>query len=157
MPSSAPPHVVLLEDNSSDVFLLQYSFKEAGWLVRWTVLTNGEEGITYCQSVAEPIDFLILDYNLPCRSGPEVLTELRKRSEYCDTPAILFSSAAEHIIHQTEKEDRCWTCFFQKPRDLDGFLGIVGRFRHCWEQSILRKQSNDNGRTEPVATLADGR
>jgi len=76
-----PLDIVLVEDNPADVFLMQATLKEAGVNYTMKVLEDGEEAIEYFSSIAEAPEsrpnLIVLDLNLPKKSGHDVLITLR--------------------------------------------------------------------------------
>jgi DNA-binding response OmpR family regulator len=72
-----------------------------------------------------PIDVLVLDVNLPGRSGLELLTLLRADPKWHDQPVILITAAAEQAAAQAViragQSVRC----IAKPFDLDDVIDAV--------------------------------
>jgi len=126
--------VVLVEDNSDDVFLLREALALHSLSVKLLVLEDGEKAIDWIhqndQSGAEQISpsAVILDLNLPKRNGAEVLDELRASQTLSQTPVIIFSSS-------NTQRDRALgerypnTSYLRKSADFDEFATIGGALK----------------------------
>ncbi len=73
--------IVLVEDNPTDVYLMQETLREAGVEYQMKVLEDGEEAIEYFSSLAAAPELrphlIILDLNLPKKDGHDVLFCIR--------------------------------------------------------------------------------
>ena len=73
--------VLLVEDNPSDVRLMKEALAECEAPVRLNVIGDGASAISFlnCQDTREqPLpDLVVLDLNLPGKSGREVLRHIR--------------------------------------------------------------------------------
>jgi CheY-like chemotaxis protein len=74
----------------------------------------------------QPIDVLLLDVNLPGRSGLELLRELRADPQWHDQPVIVISAAAEQPAVQTALRAGQATCCIAKPFDVGDVVHAVG-------------------------------
>jgi DNA-binding response OmpR family regulator len=104
------------------------------------VFRDGEEAITLLRSLdADPkdaaLDLLIVDMNLPKRSGEDILECLRSTENYAQTPVIVMSGL---IAGATEKKatGHAAMVYFQKPSTLDGFMQLGSIVRN-----VLQKQA----------------
>lgn len=95
MTSSRSTQVVLCIDDSQDVLeLLEILLKDRGY----TVLTasSGSRGLEL--AAIEPVDVVILDYEMPGLNGHDVAVELRRWEP--QIPIVMFSGAID-IPNQT--------------------------------------------------------
>jgi CheY-like chemotaxis protein len=75
-------HILLVEDNEGDIVLTLEAFEESKILNKFSVVRNGKEALDFLfkqapyQDAKEP-DIILLDINLPLKSGIEVLQEVR--------------------------------------------------------------------------------
>ncbi|SRR5260370_28186018 len=82
-PAAEPIQIFLAEDNVADVVLIREAFKRQKCAHNLLVVQDGEKAIQFIEridqeeSVACP-SLLLLDLNLPRRSGTEVLRRLRQ-------------------------------------------------------------------------------
>ena len=80
-----PLHVLLVEDNADDAFLLERHLRKNGFAPRLVRVETADE------LQAEKPDLILADYNLPTFSGPEAL-QIVKASGF-DIPFIMLSGA----------------------------------------------------------------
>jgi CheY-like chemotaxis protein len=125
---SDQPHILVVEDNDADVFLLKEAVSLHNLGVRLHVVENGALAIAYIGSIdndpAAPCPCLcLLDMNLPLRSGSEVLQYLRKSRRMAGIPAIVMTSSKS----QNEREEIMRlgaSAYFHKPINYGDFMDI---------------------------------
>jgi two-component system response regulator len=124
--------IVLIEDNSADVLLVEMALKQSGILYEMTRFKNGKDALaSLCapegtvKTVFHP-DAILLDLNTPKSDGFEVLGKLRQNPYLADVPmAILTSSQAKSDKHRTSLMGA--VRYIEKPSELEEFLTTVGR------------------------------
>jgi DNA-binding response OmpR family regulator len=80
---------------------------------------------------ADRPDMVLLDLNLPRKSGEEVLTEIKQDEDLKRIPVvILTSSDAEEDMIRTYNEHA--NAYLTKPVDFQGFLDVVSRVEGFW-------------------------
>jgi two-component system, chemotaxis family, response regulator Rcp1 len=130
-------HILLVEDNPADVLLLRESLRQVQ--VPWTldVATDGEQAIQFLSSGASGAcrpDLILLDLNLPRKSGREVLKELKRTdSELRGIPVIILSTSRDSEDVRTAYELFA-NCYVSKPHDLDDCFDVVRRIEEFWHQ-----------------------
>jgi two-component system, chemotaxis family, response regulator Rcp1 len=126
--TSSDPLVVVVEDNRADVFLVERAIEFCKLSVRLKVIEDGEEALKYVESVELDgnipcPDAILLDLNLPRRSGREVLQSVRQAKRCREVPVIILTSS-------NSPEDRQQTAalgatrYFRKPTSYQEFLKI---------------------------------
>lgn len=128
--------VLLIEDNPGDIRLTQEAFKEGRVLVNLTVAMDGVEALDVLNrrgkfgSASRP-DLILLDLNLPKKSGREVLEEIKASDELRRIPVIVMTtSKAEADIHRAYNLNA--NCYVTKPVELDEFLEVVRSIEDFW-------------------------
>ena len=134
-----PFEILLAEDSLGDVELVRLALKEHGVECMLRVFRDGEEAITFLRSLdADPkgpaLDLLIVDMNLPKRSGEDVLKCLRPTENYAQTPVDVMSSLIAGA--NKEKATKHAAMVLQKPLTLDGFMQLGSIVR-----KVLQKQA----------------
>lgn len=83
--------ILLADDSPAILALVSETLRDAGFTV--IEAQDGQEAIekTYKQNP----DLLILDYEMPKKSGFEVVSEVRSRTGYLHTPIIIFTANTE--------------------------------------------------------------
>jgi CheY-like chemotaxis protein len=96
-----PRPVLYAEDDENDVFLMQRAFRKADVANPLHVATDGAEAIRYLEGSGEYSDrrrfpmpsLVMLDLNLPRRSGLEVLRWIRDHPTLRALPVVIFTSS----------------------------------------------------------------
>jgi two-component system, chemotaxis family, response regulator Rcp1 len=122
----SPARIVLVEDNSGDVFLIDLALKETGISFELTQFNNGLEALkTLTADTAFIPDAILLDLNTPKSDGFEVLIKLKLQPRLSKVPiAILTSSQAKSDKHRAGLQN---VRYIQKPSQLDDFLTTIGQ------------------------------
>jgi two-component system copper resistance phosphate regulon response regulator CusR len=84
--NSAPPHVLVVEDEDKTRESVAEGLRLEGWSV--ATAANGTEAISRAESGA--VDLMILDWMLPDRDGLEVLQHLRRRGR--QAPVLMLTA-----------------------------------------------------------------
>ena len=136
-----PARILLVEDNPADVRLTREMLREAKVRNDLLVATDAEEaerilglsGETASQEKRP--DLVLLDLNLPGKSGHELLEELKGHPELRRIPVvILTSSEAEEDIEKSY--DRYANAYVTKPVDLDGISKVVRAIDEFWFEVV---------------------
>jgi CheY-like chemotaxis protein len=128
-----PTHILVAEDNPGDIRLICLALSEIpDWPTTISVARDGEQAISML-GTAEP-DLVILDFNLPKRSGTYVLSSIRKSAHLKTVPVIVFSSSPEYFLREKLRDTPAdATFYFTKPTDFEEFIGLGEQFRRCYE------------------------
>jgi CheY-like chemotaxis protein len=113
--------ILLAEDNPADVYLIEEALREHKVDFHITVAEDGEAAISLLTNSGVKPDIVLLDLNMPKRSGGEVLDEVRRTS--ADVPVIILTSS-DSPSDREEALRLGATCYIRKPTGLDEFLQI---------------------------------
>jgi len=127
--------ILVVEDNDADVRLLQEAFRESGAAHHLEVVRDGEQAIEYlmrCGGPGKPHpDLVLLDLNLPRRSGHEVLEVVKLTERLSHIPVVVFSSSiAEPDVNKAYALRA--NSYIQKPSSLDKFFATVRQLQAFW-------------------------
>ncbi len=85
--------LVVLEDNSADVYNLEIGLKQAGISFAIHLIQDGETARNLIQPPSSILpDFVLLDLNLPRNDGEELLRFIRPQPSFENVPVIIWSS-----------------------------------------------------------------
>jgi CheY-like chemotaxis protein len=128
--------VLLVEDNPGDVRLTKEALKEGRVINNLSVVRDGVEAMDFLQrrgayeNATRP-DLILLDLNLPRKSGREVLEEVKSDPDLRRIPVmVLTTSSAEQDLKQAYNLHA--NCYITKPVDLDQFMTVVRSIEHFW-------------------------
>ena len=128
--------ILLVEDSPGDVRLTREAFKDAKVHINLHVASDGVEAMDFLRregtdADAPRPDLILLDLNLPKKSGREVLLEIKEDPSLKSIPVvILTTSASEQDVLRTYLLHA--NCFITKPVGLDGFLEVVKSIDNFW-------------------------
>jgi two-component system, chemotaxis family, response regulator Rcp1 len=131
-----PIEILLVEDNPGDVDLVKEALSEAKMKNELHVVMDGEEAMKFLRhqdkyADAPMPDLILLDLNLPKKSGREVLEEIKTDPELGVIPVvILTSSKEEEDIVKSYKMHA--NCYITKPVNFDQFLKVVKSIEEFW-------------------------
>ena len=128
--------ILLVEDNPGDVRLAQEALKESKVRNKLFVVEDGVEAMTFLRKQgkyanAPRPDLILLDLNLPRKSGREVLAELKTDEHLRRIPVVVLtvSRAEEDVI-------RCYNdhanCYITKPLDFNQFMEVTKSIEEFW-------------------------
>jgi two-component system response regulator len=121
--------VLLVEDDPGDVLLVREAFEDHKVGNSLSVVSDGVEAMQYVRqegdySQAPRPDLILLDLNLPRKSGIEVLAEIKRDPELATIPTVvLTTSEAEEDIVRAYKLHA--NAYITKPVDFAQFSQIV--------------------------------
>ena len=131
-----PVDILLVEDNPSDVRLIQEALKDGKLRNRLCVTGDGKEALRFLKNEGEfqdapHPDLILLDLNLPIMDGREMLAEIKRCPELKRIPVVVLttSKSEEDIIKSYDLQANC---YITKPVDLDQFIAIVQSIEHFW-------------------------
>ena len=135
-----PIEILLVEDNPSDVRLIMEVFKDSHIQHNLVVATDGLQALEILKpenkspNIYRP-NFIILDLNLPKKSGGEVLKEIKKDDSLKNIPiVILTTSSAEEDIEKMYHNSV--NAFLTKPIYLDEFIEVVKSIQNFWLKNV---------------------
>ena len=133
---SRPIEILLVEDNPGDVRLTREAFADTAVSTSLSVVGDGEEAMAFLRregdySAAPRPDLILLDLNLPRKSGREVLEEVKNDPGLLSIPIVVMTtSEAEGDIHSSYHHHA--NAYVTKPVDLDCFIDVVTKIEGFW-------------------------
>jgi two-component system, chemotaxis family, response regulator Rcp1 len=128
--------VLLVEDSPADVRLTREAFKDAKMHIGLHVVSDGVEAMAFLgreedYANAPRPDLILLDLNLPKKSGREVLKEIKENPLLKTIPIVVLttSSSEEDILRSYLLHANC---YISKPVNLEGFLKVVKSIDNFW-------------------------
>jgi chemotaxis family two-component system response regulator Rcp1 len=131
-----PVDILLVEDNPGDARLAQEAMKEGKLKNVIHHVIDGEEATDFLfkrkkHKDAPVPDLIILDLNLPRKSGREVLAEIKADEFLKKIPVVILtiSKAEEDIVKSYNLHANCYII---KPLDLNKFIQVVKSIQDFW-------------------------
>lgn len=123
--------ILLVDDSASDAEMMRDALEESGWDAHVDVAWDGVEAMQSLRT-ARP-DLVLLDLNMPRKTGHEVLRELRADPGLSDVPVVvLTTSHADGDILAAFEEHA--DGYVTKPEDYDDVAEVVRSIRRFWDK-----------------------
>ncbi len=131
-----PVDILLVEDNPGDVRLVKEALKECKIDNTVYVAQDGVEALAFLRKEgqhekAPRPDLILLDLNLPRKSGREVLAEVKADPELKRIPVVVMtvSRDEEDVLKAYNLHANC---FITKPIDFGQFIRITRSIEDFW-------------------------
>lgn len=129
-----PIDILLVEDNPGDVRLIQEAFKTTDRETTLHAITDGDDAMEFLtqQTTEDSLpDLVLLDLNLPGKSGCEILRTIRDEPQLQHLPVIMLTSSRAN-----EDVTRCYetgaNAYLTKPDDMAAFSSLVETVERFW-------------------------
>jgi len=128
--------ILWAEDSISDILLIKEAFRQAGLKHRLNVVNNGVEALDflfrrarYTHALAPQL--IILDLNMPKKSGREVIGEIKADSALSRIPiVVLTSSSADQNVLEGLDPKRC--TYLVKPTTFEALVELAKQINSFW-------------------------
>lgn len=131
-----PLQILLVEDNPVDILMTRNALQDGKIFHNLSVVEDGDEAMDFLRrkgrfADAPSPDLILLDLNLPKKSGREILADLKENPDLMHIPVIvLTTSDSEKDIHMSYSLGA--NCFITKPVDLEQFTNMVKSIEGFW-------------------------
>lgn len=131
-----PIEILLVEDNYADVRLIEEAFNECEIKINLNYVMDGEQAIKYINKEEQysnslTPNLILLDLNLPKKSGLEVLKETKSNEKLKEIPIIILSTSTSEKDIKSSYHNLA-NAYIAKPIDLDTFMNIVKMVENFW-------------------------
>ena len=124
-----PIEVLVVDDDEDDVLMMREALRTAKSSTRLEVLGDGSEVIPYLRgegdhAAANRPDLILLDLNLPGRSGNQVLADIKGDPDLRRIPVVVLtvSGAEEDVLRSYDLHANAYVT---KPVDFNSFLEAI--------------------------------
>ena len=128
--------VLLVDDNPADIDLTRETLAQSKRLFHVSAVNDGCEAIRFLRQQgkfanAPSPDLVILDLNLPCKDGREVLAVIKGDPRLRRVPVLVFttSDAASDVFRTYELGANC---YLKKPGNLADFIALIQLLEKFW-------------------------
>ena len=122
-------NVLLVEDDEGDALIIREAFEYYKIRNRLTIVTDGDQAMQFLRQAGPYAGMprpglILLDVNLPRRSGLEVLAELKQDPDLLVIPVVMLttSQAEEDILRSYALHANA---FITKPVDFEHFIDAI--------------------------------
>ena len=130
MPKAIEDCVVLyVEDDDATAYLLQIAMREAQLQPQVFRVRRGDEALAFLRragayGAAPEVDLVLLDLNLPGRSGFDVLAQIRSMVEFAGLPVHVFSTS-DNPSDRKAAADAGATGYLVKGDTFENFIDVA--------------------------------
>ncbi|MGV3774780.1 MAG: response regulator [Verrucomicrobiales bacterium] len=137
-----PGIIIIAEDNSDYAFLLRKAIEKAGIPMGVKILTDGDQLLLYLQGlgafadrVANPLpNFIILDLQMPRKSGFDVLEWIMCHQEHATVPTVVLSSSdLERDVRKAYQLGA--NTYFVKPNSFEDLVETMKTLQQYWSKA----------------------
>src|ERR1700730_7176397 len=133
-----PIEILMVEDNPADARWAREALKEGRIQNTTNLVADGEAAIAYLRKQGKYVsarrpDLVLLDLNLPRKSGMEVLAEVKTDPDLRNIPVVVLTTSAverQHLLHMYTLPSNS---YILKPLNWTRFLEAV----RCYEELDL--------------------
>ena len=128
--------ILLVEDNPGDARLTREALRDGKVQNNLHIAVDGVEAMAFLRrqgphAGAVRPDLILLDLNLPRKSGREGLAEVKSDPELARIPVVvLTTSKAEEDV--AKAYDFHANCYITKPVDFEQFITVVRSIEEFW-------------------------
>ena len=134
-------NILMIDDNPTDVLLMKEAFALCGSTSNIFVAEDGVHALEFLkkqnqfQHVPRP-DIILLDLNMPKRSGLDVLAELKSDPELDTIPVIIYTSSAalEDVKAAYQKHANA---YIKKSGDFESCIRIAKLLKDFWLSTAI--------------------
>ena len=128
--------ILLVEDNPGDVRLAREALKESKMRNNLFVVEDGVEAMDFLYRRGKYLeaprpDLILLDLNLPRKSGREVLAGVKSDDSLKRIPVVILT-VSEDEQDIVRAYDLHANCYVTKPIDFDQFMKITRSIEEFW-------------------------
>jgi CheY-like chemotaxis protein len=131
-------HVIYIEDEPNDAFFRERAFRQCAPEVDLKIFPDAQEAIRYFTDDFElergrdlKPSLVLLDINLPGRSGLDVLQEIRSKPGFLRLPVIMYTSSNQPV-DVAEAYRRGCSAYLVKPRSPEKLREVVNAVSEFW-------------------------
>ena len=141
------PRVFVIEDNPADIRLLREGVDTADIDLDIEVISNGQQAVEQLTELGADLTgdrpaLILLDLNLPGKSGFEVLATVRDQTAVQTVPVVIVSSS-ENREDIKRAYDSSANAYVTKPSDPDEYIQMVAAAVEFWIRHVTPTPTNE--------------
>ncbi len=139
-----PMEILLIEDDLEDAGLTIEALRQGDVPCRISLVRDGEEAMEFLlhqgkyRRTPQP-DLILLDLNLPKKSGREVLTDVKADERLASVPVVVLTSSRTHQ-EILQAENLHVESYLTKPVDREHFDSVVKSLRKYMLSDVILPQ-----------------
>jgi len=135
-------NILLVEDNPHDAILVREALMDSAIAHSLTVASDGDRALQILYSAEVRPHLILLDINLPKKSGIEVLKEIKRDRALCLIPVIMLTNSRSEDDVVKSYGYHC-NAYVRKPLGFEGLLEVLSIIMSFWfTYATLPKQDD---------------
>lgn len=129
-------HILLVEDNEGDILLVSEALQNSNKDNQLSIVKDGQSAIDFFNGekghdILNHPNLVLLDINLPCLNGHEVLHYIKTNDKLKHIPVIVLttSSSQKDILASYRNYANC---YIVKPMDAQKFDEVINGIQSFW-------------------------
>ena len=144
---SSVPLIFVIEDNPADVRLVREGVDAGDVELRLEVINSGQQAAERLTAIEadgpeDHPDLILLDLNLPGKSGFDLLRTVRTATVFPDVPVVVVSSS-ENADDITRAYELAANAYVTKPADPDDYIRMIDATVDFWIATVTPSATND--------------
>ena len=137
-------HILLVEDSPTDAMMMQEILSHAHFQNTLHLTEDGLQALEFLRkegaySAAPRPDLILLDLQLPRKSGQEVLAEIKADEKLRSIPVVVLSSSREDRDISDAYQSFA-NCYVAKPVDYQDYVAAVQLIERFWLGLAVRTE-----------------
>ena len=129
-------NLLIIEDSSNDIEFIKEAFSIAELDVNISVAKDGDEAVKYLNQEEPYLDsprpeVILLDLNLPKKSGHEILKYCRQNEKFRHIPVIILTTSDSQDDINKCYEQEC-NAYLVKPFNISKLVETVKELHELW-------------------------
>ncbi|KXJ64456.1 two-component system response regulator [Achromobacter xylosoxidans] len=112
--------ILVADDSTTMRMIVQATLTGAGWKV--LTACNGQEALEV--AMANPVDLVVSDWNMPVKGGLELIQGLREEDRYIDVPVLVLTTE-DDVDSKMAARDLGVCGWLSKPVDPDVLVELA--------------------------------
>jgi len=147
-PNATVLRVFAIEDNPADVRLVREGVETTETAIELEVITNGRQAAERLTAIEadSPKDhpnLILLDLNIPGKSGFDLLETIRNETAFQDVPVVVVSSS-ENPDDINRVYELAANAYVTKPADPDDYIEMIDSTVDFWIATATPSATNDS-------------
>lgn len=138
---AANRHVLVIEDNDGDIFIVKRAFAQAKNPATVSVATDGEKAMAVLKGImageVPTPDLVMLDINLPVLNGDELLQYMKSELKLRAIPVVVFSSSYSQRDIKNMYDHHA-NSYITKPHDVEEYFSVIDSVQNYWFETSTR-------------------
>jgi CheY-like chemotaxis protein len=134
--------LLLVEDNKADIVLTRRAFKKSKFDFDLHIARDSAQALHMLNKTGDhedtpAIDLILLDLNLPEKSGIDVIIDIKKSPDLMHIPVIMLSSSKTQIDAIKNRNLKA-NSYIVKPNNEQQYAEIVKAIETCWFNALSK-------------------